>query len=276
MKNFLFIITFLITITTFNNLFAQRNELGITAGVTYYLGDLNPSKHFLLSKPAGGIIYRYIMNERWAIKMNGIYGTLQGDDIKSKFNAERNLRFKSSLLEFSPQLELNFLPYKTGNKEENYFTPYIFAGISVFSFNPKAQYEGEWYELKPLGTEGQGTAESDLKPYSLTTISFPFGLGFKYSLGENLCTGLEWGLRKTTTDYIDDVSTIYPDPNILIAENGVVSAYFSDPSANELGQPNDHVGTQRGNSKTKDWYSYTGLFITFKIKTSSKLMRFLF
>ncbi|HQI45720.1 MAG TPA: DUF6089 family protein, partial [Bacteroidales bacterium] len=129
MKKFLYIILFLlITTSIFNKSFGQRNEIGITGGITYYLGDLNPSKHFLLSKPAGGIIYRYTLNERWAIKMNGIYGTLQGDDAKSKFNTARNLRFKSSLLEFSPQLELNFLSYKTGNSKEDYFTPYVFAG----------------------------------------------------------------------------------------------------------------------------------------------------
>lgn len=270
MKKFLYIILFLlITTSIFNKSFGQRNEIGITGGITYYLGDLNPSKHFLLSKPAGGIIYRYTLNERWAIKMNGIYGTLQGDDAKSKFNTARNLRFKSSLLEFSPQLELNFLSYKTGNSKEDYFTPYVFAGISVFSFNPKAEFNGEWYELKPFGTEGQGTSVSDLKPYSLTTISFPFGIGFKYSIGELICAGMEWGMRKTITDYIDDVSTKYPDTELLKAENGEIAAYFSDPSINELGQPNDHVGTQRGNSKTKDWYAYTGLFITFKIKTKA-------
>lgn len=246
------------------NVSAQRNEIGVFLGTSYYLGDLNPSKHFLLTKPAGGIVYRYVFNPRWAIKMNGLYGTVAGDDAVSKFNEQRNLSFKSGLFEMSTQLELNFLPYVTGNKEEDYFSPYIFGGISVFSFNPKAEYAGTWYELKQLGTEGQGTSEysSIRKPYSLTNVSFPFGLGFKYSIGKSICIGAEWGLRKTVTDYLDDVSTTYADPLILSAENGPMSATLADRSGENV----NNTGLQRGNSGTKDWYAFTGAFITVKFK----------
>ena len=48
---------------------AQRNEVGVLLGTTYYLGDLNPSKQFFLTKPAGGLIYRYIISSRWALKL---------------------------------------------------------------------------------------------------------------------------------------------------------------------------------------------------------------
>lgn len=244
--------------------YAQRNEIGIFLGTSYYLGDLNPSKHFLLTKPAGGIIYRYVFNPRWAVKVNGLYGTVEGNDAVAKFNESRNLSFKSHIFEMSSQLELNFLPYVTGNTEEDYFSPYIFGGISVFSFNPKAEYNGIWYELKPLGTEGQGTSEysSMRKDYSLMNVSFPFGLGFKYSIGKNICIGAEWGLRKTVTDYLDDVSTTYADPLILGPENGPMSVALADRSG-----ALDNVGSQRGNSVTKDWYSFAGAFITFKFKT---------
>ncbi|MFH0866661.1 MAG: DUF6089 family protein [Bacteroidota bacterium] len=245
------------------NASAQRNELGVFLGTSYYLGDLNPSKHFLLTKPAGGIIYRYVFNPRWALRMNGLYGTVEGDDAVAKFNEARNLRFKSHIFEMSAQLELNFLPYVTGNKEENYFSPYIFAGISVFSFNPKAEYEGTWWELKSLCTEGQGTSiESAPKPYSITNVSFPFGLGFKYSIGKNICIGAEWGLRKTVTDYLDDVSTTYADPERLGMEKGPIAAALSDRSDNY----GNNTGLQRGNSGTKDWYAFAGGFITFKFK----------
>jgi hypothetical protein len=246
--------------------FAQRNEIGVFLGTSYYLGDLNPSKHFLLTKPAGGIIYRYIFTPRWALKMNGLYGTVEGDDAVAKFNEARNLSFKSHVFEMSAQLELNFLPYITGNTEEDYFSPYIFGGISVFSFNPKAEYDGTWYELKNYGTEGQGTSMTGApKPYSLTNISFPFGLGFKYSLGKNVCIGAEWGLRKTVTDYLDDVSTTYADPIILSAENGPISAVLADRSGENV----SNTGLQRGNSGTKDWYAFTGAFITFKFNAGT-------
>jgi len=246
----------------FISLYAQRNEIGLFLGTSYYLGDLNPSKQFFLSKPAGGLVYRYVFDRRWAIKMTGLYGSVAGDDSKAKFNVERNLSFKSPIFEVSSQLELNFLPYATGNTEKDYFTPYIFGGVSIFSFNPKANYNGTWYNLQPLGTEGQGTSMyPDRKSYSLTKLSFPFGLGFKYSIGKNVCIGAEWGLRKTTTDYLDDVSTTYADPVILSAENTSISAILADRSAS----PN-LTDSQRGNSGTKDWYSFAGAFVTFKFK----------
>ena len=230
-------------------------------GTTYYLGDLNPSKQFLLTKPAFGIVYRYNLSTRWALKLDGLYGNVAGDDAVAKFNVQRNLSFKSTIFEFSPQLELNFLNYMTGNKKKDYFTPYIFGGVSVFAFNPKASYNGTWYNLQPLGTEGQGTTEVGTQHYSLVNIAFPFGLGVKYSVGKNICIGVEWGLRKTTTDYLDDVSTTYADPAILKAENGPIAAILADRST----IPNE-PGTQRGNSNTKDWYSFAGAFITIKFK----------
>jgi len=245
---------------------AQRNEIGVLLGASYYLGDLNPSKQFFLAKPAGGIIYRYIINPRWAIKLDGLYGGLAGDDAKSKANVDRNLSFKSNIVEASSQFELNFLPYITGSKEKNYFTPYIFAGLAVFHFNPKAEYNGTWYALQPLCTEGEGTPLSNQKPYSLTQVSIPFGFGFKYSIGDNICIGAEWGMRKTFTDYIDDVSTTYPDPVTLAAEKGQIAAILSDRSLKVNNETANNTGLQRGNPETKDWYSFAGAFITFKFK----------
>ncbi|MFA4851647.1 MAG: DUF6089 family protein [Bacteroidales bacterium] len=261
----------IIAFTSFLPLRAQRNEIGLMLGTSYYLGDLNPSKQFLLTKPAGGVIYRYVINRRWAVKINGLFGSIAGNDAVSKFNEKRNLSFKSNIFEISSQVELNFLPYMTGNTEKDYFTPYIFAGISVFSFNPKADTNGVWFNLQPLGTEGQGTSMySDRKPYSLMNVSFPFGLGFKYSVGKNVCIGAEWGLRKTTTDYMDDVSTTYADPVVLAAENTRIAEILADRSIINVGENVNNTGLQRGNSVTKDWYSFAVAFITVKFKTGGK------
>lgn len=246
---------------------AQRNEIGITVGGSYYLGDINPSGQFVQTKPAAGLVYRYVFNPRWALKFDGIYGTVEGSDAESKFDEKRNLSFKSYITEVSTQLELNFLPYITGDKDA-YVTPYIFAGLSLFSFNPKAEYDGTWYDLQPLGTEGQGTSKYyDRKPYSLTKLAFPFGLGFKYSIGKVFCVGAEWGMRKTTTDYLDDISTTYADPTVLAAENTPIAALLADRTITETGQTEDHTDLQRGNSSTKDWYSYAGIILTVKFKT---------
>jgi len=249
-----------------SNTFAQRIEMGVFGGTSYYLGDLNPKKHFEMMQPAAGLLARYNISPRFALKIDGYYGNVKGDDAITKFNEKRNLSFKSQVLEFSAQLELNFLPYVTGHKDY-YFSPYIFAGISVFNFDPKAYYQGKWYDLQPLGTEGEGSISyPDRKPYSLAALAIPFGIGFKYSMSNTICFGAEWGMRKTNTDYLDDVSTTYADPKILSAENGAMSAILADRS----GEPNN-TNLQRGNSSNKDWYSFAGVFITFKIVKKKKV-----
>jgi len=243
-----------------------RSELGVFLGGSYYLGDLNPSKHFLQTRFAGGLIYRYNITPRWALKVNALIGGLEGSDAVSKANVDRNLYFKSYIFEFSPQVEFNFLQYITGDKR-HFISPYIFVGASLFNFNPKAKYMDTWYELHSLGTEGQGTTMPNAsKPYSLTTFAIPFGLGVKYSPHKLVSIGLEYGIRKTFTDYIDDVSTLYADPVTLAAENGPVAAALADPSLSNTQEGHNYTGLKRGNSRTKDWYVFTGLTVSVLIK----------
>ncbi|MEI6123011.1 MAG: DUF6089 family protein [Bacteroidota bacterium] len=248
-----------------------RNEVGIFLGGSYYVGDLNPSKHFLQTKFSGGFVYRYNITPRWTLKISALYGGLEASDSRSKANIDRNLSFKSYIFEFSPQIEFNFLQYILGDKK-HFISPYIFLGASVFNFNPKAQApDGTWWALQPLGTEGQGTTiEGAKKNYALTTIAIPFGLGVKISPAKFVTIGLEWGIRKTFTDYIDDVSTVYVNAesgSIFVSENGKIAAAFADRSLTNQGK---HTGMERGNPRTKDWYVFTGLTATFRIKTKSE------
>ncbi len=247
-------------------LHAQRTEVGIFAGSAYYLGDLNPNKHFGNTHPAFGLVYRYNMSLRWALKLSAIYGTISGDDASAVgWNKQRNLSFQSHVTDFSGQLELNFFPYYTGSRKYS-FSPYIFAGLNIFSFNPKAKYEGEWFELQPLGTEGQGTmAYPGRKSYALTQLGFPFGVGMKISMSKLVCFGLEWSMRKTFTDYLDDVSKTYPDPIRLASENGTMAALLSNRSLDLPGEQPIEADMQRGNENTKDWYSFIGATFTIKI-----------
>jgi hypothetical protein len=260
--------------------FSQRSEIGGLIGTSYYLGDINTSSQFYKPNIAGGLIYRYNLTPHWALKFNALYGTLEAYDID--FGEIRNLSFKSHIMEFSAQFELNFFQYFTGSKKHR-FSPYIFGGVALFNFNPEAYYfnpttlEGKWYDLQPLGTEGQGTVtRSSAKPYSLTQFAIPFGLGVKFSLSKSICLGAEWGLRKTFTDYIDDISTTYMDHAALSAEKGQIAAALADrtpelidPDTNLPRIPNED-GMSRGNSETTDWYSFAGLTITFKLGYKSK------
>lgn len=247
--------------------FSQTSDIGVTIGTSYYVGDLNPSGHFIFLRPAGGIIYRYNFNPRYSFKGNIIYGELFADDAQAKqdYQIKRNLSFISPLMEVSGQIEFNFFPFVSGDPDKYLYSPYIFAGISNFTINPKAEYNGKFYELHSLSTEGQGlTAYPDKKLYSLSQVSFPFGAGIKFNIIKNFSFAVEWGLRKSFTDYIDDVSTVYVDPEDIRAEKGPVAAALSDRSVSDQ-NTESNIGKQRGNSATKDWYSYTGLIITYNI-----------
>lgn len=270
MKNLFFI--FLITILSLQSVFAQKKtksaEIGIFLGGSYYIGDLNPLGHFNeFTKPAGGVVFRYNFNPRLSARANVLVGGMQGDDSYSASPGlqQRNLNFKSPLSEASAQLEFNFFDYQIGN-EKRKFSPYIFFGLGVFQFSPKGELNGNWVTLQPLGTEGQGLDGSESKrKYKLVQLSIPFGVGIKANLSKNIGLSIEWGMRKTFTDYLDDVSKRYYDPVKLAAARGTTAALMSDKSIG-TDPAYTNTGRQRGNATTKDWYSFAGIALTFKLK----------
>lgn len=244
---------------------AQVNELGLTGGAMYYIGDLNPTKHYPRdTKLGGGLLFRHNITDRFALRLQGLYGTLQAYDSDSddSLAVVRNLHFRSRLFEFAGIMEVNFFKYRSREKDGRTWTPFIFAGIAYFRANPQAQLNDTWYSLQQLGTEGQGTSARDTEAYKIDQVSLPFGAGLKFNFGR-LDMQLEWGLRRTYTDYIDDVSNTYVDNDLLAVENGPLAAAFGDRSGlNELpGYSN--ADRARGDRNTRDWYSYSGISFTY-------------
>lgn len=241
---------------------AQRGwELGGWLGASHYYGDLNTE--FRVDKPgfAGGLIGRYNFNNRICLKMSANYGKIAADDNNSKnlFEQQRNLNFESRIVEGAMQLEFNFLPYIHGSRDNNY-TPYLFAGFNVFNFNPQANYNGELVDLRPLGTEGQFRGEE----YYSTQGGFVYGAGFKWDLSYEWSLNFEFSARRLFTDYLDDVSGVYPDKGDLEALRGDLAVALSDPSipdANDvkIGQE----GRQRGNSTAGDAYVFLGVGVVY-------------
>lgn len=247
------------------NVHAQVNEIGITGGATYYIGDLNPSKHYPRdTKLGGGLLFRHNITDRFALRFQGLYGTLQAYDSDSDDSLAvlRNLHFRARLFEFSGLMEVNFFKYRSREKDGRKWTPFLFVGLAYFRANPQAMLNDTWYSLQPLGTEGQGTTARDTEAYKIDQISIPFGAGLKFNFGR-LDMQLEWGLRRTYTDYIDDVSGTYVDNDLLAVENGPLAAALADRSGlNEL--PGfSNADRARGDRNTRDWYSYSGISFTY-------------
>ncbi|HEV7231850.1 MAG TPA: DUF6089 family protein [Bacteroidia bacterium] len=267
-KTALFFFGCLLLLTGFAQKPIGTNDVGIFVGCSYYIGDLNPIGHFgPLTQPAGGVLYRRNLNPRFSLKANLLLGTIEGDDARtnSVSQQQRNLSFKSYMRELAVEVEFNFLEYKTGSNKHP-FTPYIFGGLAGYMFNPQAQLGNQWIDLQPLGTEGQGTPGGG-KRYKLTQISLPFGLGMKLSMAKKITIAVEWGLRKTFTGYLDDVSGTYA-PSASLARNGALASKMADRSLT-ADPTSSRVGSERGNGRD-DWYSFAGVMITFELNTKNK------
>ena len=253
------------TVFLFSDVIAQRNEVGLFFGGSYYIGDLNPSQQFAMTRLGVGAIYRFNFNDHLSLRANGFWGNVAGDDAIVKYNENRNLHFRSNILEVSMQGEVNFLPFEPGDPETP-STPFIFGGGGLFRFNPQAELNGALRDLKPLGTEGQGSdLYPDRRPYSLTSYNFLFGVGFKFNITRQLTGALEWGMRRTGTDYLDDVSTTYPDPSVFGGND--LAFQLHDRSLENRGE---NIDFQRGNPHNNDWYSFAGFILTFRIKNFSR------
>jgi hypothetical protein len=147
-------------------------------------------------------------------------------------NFIRNLHFRNDLKEVAVVGIYQIVPDGRSSSRRADFTPYIFAGIGIVAHNPKAltpKFYGdkqEWVSLQPLGTEGQGQPGYD-KPYSLVTYSIPVGVGFRYKYNDRFNVSIEGGFRFTGSDFLDDVSSNYPDPNVLKSD---LARYMSNRS----------------------------------------------
>jgi len=288
----------------------MRYEFFGGLGVTNFMGELggsdDPTKleasHFLgdfdfsMTRPAFVIGMRYQVLTRLAATYTIAYGRLRGDDTKteSRYRKYRNASFRAPLWETGVRFEYSLITTRKGHRYSlrnvrgragNKIDLAIFGGIAAIFFNPRGEYGGEWFSLQPLGTEGQNYAKTRDR-YSRFSMAIPMGLNMKYVINKKWSIGLEYGFRYTMSDYLDDVSTSYADPALVLAEvdgndkEKAAAAYFANPSlgfkkAKELwGEEiaKDLVdGTmpnqQRGNSNINDIYMFTLVTVNYKVKT---------
>lgn len=227
-------------------LYSQSQELNLGLGFAYYYGDLNTSnlenspltlfgesldmKNFKLSY---SLAYRYNFKNRFSLGVNFYHLYLSGYDSDnlttspsdvSYYRKIRNLSFHTAVNQCFVDLRVE--PFRTEKKwlsKKMLLSPYVGAGIGFFQFNPKAIYNGQEVELQPLGTEGQGLPGYASK-YRLVELAIPVNMGLKvYFPSRRVALALDFAYNHTFTDYIDDVSTVYPDPVDF------QTAYAADP-----------------------------------------------
>lgn len=227
--------------------------------------DINLGNTYLAESIYLSATYQYM----FALRLEATFGQVSADDkVLAKVapstlgRYERNLNFKSKITDFMLGLEIHPLYIFNNNKEDKdppICSPYVLAGVGFFSFNPQTTLAGKTVDLQPLSTEGQGFAEyPNRKPYKLTQVNFPLGVGIKYDLSSTFNVKAEFVYRKLTTDYLDDLSTEYIDPTLY-------ANYFTGAKLTNALLLNDrqyeltpshitNVGDGRGNAKNNDGY----------------------
>jgi hypothetical protein len=194
------------------------------------------------------------------------YGELSGSDEFSLKTRSRNLSFSTKLTEFALLFE-----YVLFDLYEYKVSPYVFAGVGTFKFSPYTKDEnGNTVMLAELATEGQGFYK-DRKDYKLNKMAIPFGGGMQWALSDKIRLAVETGIRKTNTDYIDDVSTTYVDPLLLASKKGGTSvklAYRGDELPNSTPYP--AADSKRGNPDNKDWYVFSGISLRISLQPTPR------
>ncbi|MCB0430286.1 MAG: hypothetical protein H6585_14140 [Flavobacteriales bacterium] len=266
-----------------------RYEGVVGVGVSNFLGELGGANQvgtdyfrdleLSTTRPAIMVGVRYKLNLFTALRTTFTYAGVAGNDnlTTEPVRSNRNLHFKSPIYEFSSQFEFSWMKDRAGHRYRlkgvrgqthiEIYT-YGFVGLGVFHYNPKAKWDvdGAWHSLQPLHTEGQDISSTRV-PYSRFSVAVPIGMGGRYALGRNASVGLEFGIRKTFTDYIDDVSTTYYNNDAIRSAGGDVAGDLADPSKGK--EPNwTAAGQQRGDPTDKDAYMFAILSFNYKLRTT--------
>jgi hypothetical protein len=260
---------------------------------TFFLGDLGGrdaiGTNFIRDLDFNGIRpglqagLRYKLGNYYALRSSLAFAWLRGDDkwTNEPFRNNRYLSFRAPILELNVVGEVFFTQEKTGHRykikkvkglKSLNIQGYAFGGFGGLWFNPRGKYNGKWYSLQPLGTEGQGIIAGKDK-YKRIALCLIYGIGAKYGINRYWSVGVEIGMRKTFTDYLDDVSTTY-NTDTVTAMNGAVAGYFADPSQQQGQYPNSvEDGQQRGDPKDKDSYALLTFTVSYKLKYNRRKTR---
>lgn len=216
-RSFLLVLAVL-SLAGLNPAHAQKHEIGLGVGGFNYTGDLVRDFAVRHTRPGFGLLYRYNVNKHLSVRGALHAGWLAGSD-EPPYDAlaqQRDTAFSTTMTELSGVVEYHFLDWKNSARPFRW-TPYFFIGLGV-SFQ---------------GAHDVPAEETD--DYSRTQPVIPFGLGAKYMITPVWVLALEGGVRKTFTDYIDNISG-------------------GDPTLRNFAY---------GNNYTNDWYYYVGVSLSY-------------
>ena len=266
MKSFKYLLAIVALAFVFSDATAQLRTryfyVGVSLGATNYKGDLDDNFTLKFTKPGLGFVGGYKFTPHMAARLTFNQGWMGASDARAARDIprrRRNLSFRSPLSEVALTFVYEFFANNRKFQYRPTWTPYIFGGVSVFAFNPQGRLDDEWFDLQPLGTEGQNLGDNcgypDCPdPYSLVNVAIPFGVGIRYRLTDKIDISAEVGLRKTFTDYLDDVSGQYADYEALYAQNPTAALLSDRIDRAVYPQGGRFWNGIRGDNTQQDWY----------------------
>ena len=209
-------------------------DIGIWGGSSVYLGDMDETNPLQPLNLNFGGYFRYNFNARVGLRAMFLTGTFSDEGMIEGVPAV----FEKSVQDFSLQVEINYLKYILG-VEKTPFTSYVMAGIGVAYF-PYEMAPAFIASFNPVHNKGSAIVNE-----SVVTPTIPFGIGFKYSLGQRLGIGIEYQMRKLFSDKLDNLD----DP----------LAYIT--TVNSIDEEVIYTDKIHNN----DWTGYLGIHLTYKI-----------
>lgn len=183
---------------------SQINEIGVFIGGTNYIGDIGKTNYISPNKIGGGVIYKYNLNPRIALRGTFSYLPIKADDANAtnSIRKKRNYNFKNSIKELAVGIEYNFFEYDLSSSDKT-STPYILLGISGFSYS----------HIVSETTPNQYVFKNK------TSYTIPFGLGFKTKLIHNIAVAVETKVSYTFEDDLDFTTSTIPLLNFVGESN---------------------------------------------------------
>jgi hypothetical protein len=189
MRKFILIIIF--TIMVFDIFAQSKTEVGLSAGPSFYFGDINTTRSYMNPSFDAGLIYKYNLTKRYVLRANINYINLEASDAQSidQYELYRQASFNTYLIEAALLFEFNFLNFKFSDRYLC-FSPYINTGLVSFYC-----------------------------PNTSVQPAIPFSVGVKQTISNRLCFGVEWCGRMTFTDKLD---------NLPVSGDGNIKTYLNN------------------------------------------------
>ncbi len=187
-------------------------EIGVSGNGFVYHGDLSSKKYgdFKDMQSGIGAYLKYYFSPVLALRLNGYYGKLRGNDadFSDEWRLKRAYRFSSPLTEVSLTGEADFFgkgrfrSFRDTRRHYNRWGAYILAGAGLAFVHANRDWSGlnrgYFYRDAP-----ENIGEDSLNTPDHIVLVFPLGLGVRYDASKRFSVFVEAAYRFTFTDNLD-------------------------------------------------------------------------